>query len=79
MTGLPRPPWANGQIYDNAQLTAQTLLKQYQKGNPGIPFVGDDAWRMLRAGIGLHTVYASSGPAGILTGWFLGQQYTHDG
>jgi hypothetical protein len=80
MTGLPRPLWANGQIYANAELTAQTLLKQYQKGNPGIPFVGDDAWRMLRAGIGMHPVYATSnGTAGVLTGWLLGKQYTHDG
>ena len=70
MTGLPRPRWANGQIYANAELTAQTLLKQYQKGDPGIPFVGEDEWRMLRAGVGLHPVYASGGPAGIITGWF---------
>ena len=79
MTGLPRPLWANGQIYANAQLTAQTLLKQYQKGTPGIPFVGDDEWRMLRAGVGLHPVYASGGVAGVVTGWLLGKQYTHDG
>jgi hypothetical protein len=79
MTGLPKPRWANGQIYANAELTAQTLLKQYQKGDPGIPFVGEGEWRMLRAGVGLHTVYASSGPAGIVTGWLLGQQYPHDG
>jgi hypothetical protein len=79
MTGLPKPRWANGQVFANAERTAQTLLKQYQKGVPGIPFVGEDDWRMLRAGVGLHPVYASSGPAGILTGWLLGQQYTHDG
>jgi hypothetical protein len=34
---------------------------------------------MLRAGVGLHPVYASSGPAGILSGWLLGRQYTHNG
>jgi len=78
MTGLPRPGWANGQIYANAELTARTLLAQYQKGDPGIPWVGEHEWRMLRAGVGLHPVY-TSGPAGIFTGWVIGQQYTHDG
>jgi hypothetical protein len=80
MTGLPKPRWANGQVFANAELTAQTLLKQYQKGDPGIPFVGESEWRMLRAGVGLHPVYAiGGGPAGIVTGWLLGNQYTHDG
>ena len=61
MTGLPQPRWANGQIYANAQLAAETLIKQYQKGDPGIPFVGEDEWQMLRAGVGLHPVYAKNG------------------
>jgi hypothetical protein len=78
MTGLPRPRWANGPIYANAAEVARTLLSQYQKGDPGIPWVGEHEWRMLRAGVGLNSVYAS-GPGGILTGWLLGQQYTHDG
>lgn len=78
MTGLPRPRWANGPIYANAAEVAKTLLSQYQKGDPGIPWVGESEWRMLRAGVGLHPVY-TSGPGGILTGWLLGQQYTHDG
>ncbi|WP_315831622.1 hypothetical protein [Bradyrhizobium prioriisuperbiae] len=80
MTGLPRPRWANGQIFANAELTARTLLSQYQRGDPGIPWVGNAEWRMLRAGVGLHPIYATGGgPAGIVTGWLLGQQYTHDG
>jgi hypothetical protein len=33
---------------------------------------------MLRAGVGFDPVY-TRGPGGILTGWLLGQQYTHDG
>ena len=78
MTGLPRPRWANGPIYANAAEVAKTLLSQYQKGDPGIPWVGESEWRMLRAGVGFHPVY-TSGPAGIVTGWLLGQQYTHDG
>ena len=78
MTGLPRPRWANGPIYANAAEVARTLLSQYQKGDPGIPWVGEHEWRLLRAGVGLDPVY-TSGPAGILTGWLLGQQYTHDG
>lgn len=78
MTGLPRPRWANGLIYANAAEVARTLLSQYQKGDPGIPWVGEGEWRMLRAAVGLHPVY-TSGPAGILTGWLLGHQYTHDG
>jgi hypothetical protein len=40
--------------------------------------VGEHEWRMLRAGVGLHPVYAGL-PSGIFTGWVLGQQYTHDG
>lgn len=79
MTGLARPLWANGQIYANAALTAETLLKQYQKGDRGIPSVGEDAWRKLRAGVGMDPIYSGNGLAGVVTGWFLGKQYTHDG
>jgi hypothetical protein len=78
MTGLPRPRWANGPIYANAAEVARTLLSQYQKGDPGIPWVGEHEWKMLRAGVGFDPVY-TGGPGGILTGWLLGQQYTHDG
>jgi hypothetical protein len=78
MTGLPRPRWANGQIYANAALTAQTLLRQYQKGDPGIPMVGAAEWQALRMGVALHPVYFLRGPGGV-SGLLFGQQYTHDG
>ncbi len=78
MTGGFRPEWGSDQIWGNSGRVAQTLLTQYQKGDPGIPMVGEDEWRTLRAGVGLRPHYAE-GPAGIFTGWFLGQQYVHDG
>jgi hypothetical protein len=40
--------------------------------------VGEDEWRMLRGGVGLHPVYTPL-RAGIFTGWALGQQNPHDG
>jgi hypothetical protein len=78
MTHGFRPYWASDQIWGNAGRVALTLLRQYQKGDPGIPMVGEEEWRKLRAGVGLHLTYASR-PAGIFTGWVLGMQYTHDG
>ena len=78
MTGLTRPRWANGQIYANAALAAETLLKQYQKGDPGIPWVGNAEWDALRMGVALHPVYFVKNPGGIF-GLLFGQQYTHDG
>jgi hypothetical protein len=78
MTGGFHAEWGNDQIWGNAGRVARTLLRQYQKGDRGIPVVGEHEWRMLRAGVGLHPVYAAL-PSGILTGWVLGQQYTHDG
>jgi hypothetical protein len=78
MTGLPRPRWANGQIYANAEKTAQTLLRQYQQGNPGVPMVGAAEWQVLRLGVALHPVYRFNGPGGI-SGLLLGQQYVHNG
>jgi len=68
----------NNQIWGAAERVAQTLLSQYQKGDPGIPMVGEQEWRTLRAGVGLG-LYYSTLPAGIFTGWVLGQQYPHDG
>src|SRR5689334_4855982 len=44
MTGLARPRWANGLIYSNAAKAAESLLVQYQRGNPGIPMVGSEQW-----------------------------------
>ncbi len=78
MTNRTRPEWANDRIWGPAGQVAQTLLTQYQKGDPGIPMVGEDEWRRLRTGVGLHPTYTSR-PAGIFTGWVLGMQYTHDG
>jgi hypothetical protein len=78
MTGGFRAEWANDKIWGPAERVAQTLLSQYQKGDPGIPMVGEQEWRTLRAGVGLG-LYYSTLPAGIFTGWVLGQQYPHDG
>ena len=78
MTGGFRAEWANDKIWGPAERVAQTLLRQYQKGDPGIPMVGEQEWRTLRAGVGLG-LYYSTLPAGIFTGWVLGQQYPHDG
>jgi hypothetical protein len=78
MTGLARPKWANGQIYANAALAAETLLHLYQKGDPGIPMVGEAEWDKLRLGVALHPVYRFNGPGGVF-GLLLGSQYTHDG
>jgi hypothetical protein len=50
MTGGFRPEWGSDQIWGNSGRVAQTLLTQYQKGDPGIPMVGEDEWRTLRAG-----------------------------
>lgn len=78
MTGLPKPRWANGQIYANAEHTAQSLLAQYQIGDVAIPTVGETEWETLRLGVALHPVYRFDGPGGVW-GLLLGQQYTHDG
>lgn len=78
MTGLPLPRWANDALFSNAERAAQTLLKQYQQGNPGIPWVGDAEWSALKASVALHPAYLFKGPAGIF-GLLFGQQYTHDG
>jgi hypothetical protein len=78
MTGLARPRWANGQIFGNAAAVADTLLSQYQKGDPGIPMVGEVPWETLRLGVALHPVYRFQLPGG-LSGLLLGAQYTHDG
>jgi hypothetical protein len=78
MTGRFRAEWGTDQIWGAAGRVAQTLLRQYQKGDPGIPMVGEHEWRTLRAGVGLDPLYAGL-PSGIFTGWVLGQQYTHDG
>jgi hypothetical protein len=68
----------NNQIWGAAERVAQTLLSQYQKGDPGIPMVGEQEWRTLRAGVGINPIYAAL-RSGIFTGWVLGQQNTHDG
>jgi hypothetical protein len=78
MTGLPRPKSANEPIYGNAAQAADTLLAQYQKGDPGIPMVGEGPWDALRLGVAMDPVYRFQGPGGIF-GLFLGSQYTHDG
>jgi hypothetical protein len=78
MTGGFRAEWAHDKIWGPAERVAQTLLSQYQKGDPGIPMVGEQEWRTLRAGVGLG-LYYSTLRAGIFTGWVLGQQYAHDG
>jgi hypothetical protein len=78
MTNRTRPYWANAKIWGPAGQVAQTLLVQYQKGDPGIPMVGEEPWRRLRIDVGLDPLY-TSGPAGIFTGWLLGMQYPHDG
>ncbi|MGZ5140763.1 MAG: hypothetical protein ACXWCX_23430 [Burkholderiales bacterium] len=54
MTGRFRAEWGSDPIWGAAGRVAQTLLRQYQKGHPGIPMVGEHEWRMLRAGVGLH-------------------------
>jgi hypothetical protein len=77
MTGF-RAEWGNNKIWGPAERVAQTLLGQYQKGDPGIPMVGEQEWRTLRAGVGLNPIYAAL-RSGIFTGWVLGQQYPHDG
>ena len=69
---------ALGPIGGAADRVAQTLLSQYQKGDPGIPMVGEQEWRTLRAGVGINPIYAAL-RSGIFTGWVLGQQNTHDG
>jgi len=78
MTGLGRPRWANGAIYGNAARAAETLLRQYQRGDPGIPMVGAAEWETLRLAVALDPVYLLR-TAGGLAGWLFGQQYTHDG
>ena len=78
MTGLPRPTWANGLIWAQAALAAQTLLAQYQRGSSGIPMVGNDEWMTLRQSVALHPVYRFAGPGGVF-GLLAGSQYTHDG
>ena len=78
MTGGFRAEWANDKIWGPAERVAQTLLSQYQKGDPGIPMVGEQEWRTLRAGVGINPIYAAL-RSGIFTGWVLGQQNTHDG
>jgi hypothetical protein len=78
MTGLPLPRWANGAIYGTAAQAADTLLRQYQRGDPGIPMVGGAEWEALRLAIMLDPLYLLR-TAGGITGWLFGQQYTHDG
>lgn len=78
MTGLARPLWANGPIYASAAAAAETLLRQYQQGDVAIPMVGLTEWETLRLAVMLDPVYGFNGPGGF-TGWFLGEQYTHDG
>ena len=78
MTGLPKPRWANGQIFGSAERVAQSLLAQYQIGDVAIPTVGEKEWEVLRLGVALHPVYRFNGPGGVW-GLLLGQQYTHDG
>ena len=63
MTGLPLTRWATDALFSNAERAAQTLLKQYQRGNPG-PWVGDEEWTALRASVALHPAYLFKGPAG---------------
>jgi hypothetical protein len=78
MTGLPKPRWANGPIYSNAERTAQSLLAQYQIGDVAIPTVGEQEWETLRLAVALDPVYRFAYPGG-LRGLLLGEQYTHDG
>jgi hypothetical protein len=79
MTGFDRAGRVDHhQIWGPAARVAQTLLSQYQKGDPGIPMVGEQEWQTLRAGVGLFPLYAAL-PSGIFTGWVLGRQYDHDG
>lgn len=77
MTGHAKPLWASGAIWSSANQVAQTLLVQYQRGDPGVPAVGADEWRTLRVSVALHPVYLplESG----LTGLLFGTQYSHDG
>jgi hypothetical protein len=78
MTGLPRPLWTGSRVFANAERVAQTLLRQYQKGDPGIPMVGAPEWKTLRIGVMLEPAYFLKGPAGLF-GTFASVQYTHDG
>lgn len=78
MTGLPRPRWTGSRIFADAERVANTLLKQYQKGDRGIPMVGVAEWKTLRVGVMLEPVYFLRGPAGLF-GTLAGVQYTHDG
>ena len=59
---------ATGRL-DEAYIVHESLHAAYDLLRTGL---------VLRAGVGLDPVFAS-GPGGILTGWLLGQQYTHDG
>ncbi len=78
MTGLPRPQWTGTRIYANAAQAAESLLVQYQRGNPGIPMVGATEWQALRLAVALSPVYRFQGPGGF-SGLVLGRQYTHNG
>jgi len=78
MTGLPRPGWAAVPIFATAEQTAKTLLRQYQRGVRGIPWVGNAEWQALRLAVALNPLYFLRGPGGI-AGLIFGQQYPHDG
>jgi len=77
MTGLPRPRWTGSRIFADAGSVADTLLRHYQRGDPGIPMVGVAEWKALRVAVMLEPAYAG-GPANII-GTLVGSQYTHDG
>lgn len=78
MTGLPRPLWTGSRVFANAERVAETLLKQYQKGDRGMPVVGAAEWKTLRVGVMLEPAYFLKGPAGLF-GTLGSVQYTHDG
>jgi len=78
MTGLPKPRWTSTAIYADAERAAQSLLAQYQRGDPGIPVVGAAEWNTLRLSVVLNPAYFLRGPAGLF-GTLAGAQYTHDG
>jgi hypothetical protein len=78
MTGLPRPQWIGSRVFADAERAAQTLLRQYQKGDRGIPMVGAAEWNTLRVGVLLDPAYFLRGAAGLF-GTLAGTRYTHDG
>ncbi len=71
MTGLQRPRW-NAQLHALAGSLADGLLRQYQRGDPGVPSVDMALWLALGLFIMSHPIYIA-GPAG------HGGSYLHNG